>query len=41
MTNILFHTDSSSIIGIGHIMRDLILSSKYKDAIVIKQYKEL
>jgi UDP-2,4-diacetamido-2,4,6-trideoxy-beta-L-altropyranose hydrolase len=30
--NILFRADSSSTIGTGHIMRDLVLASKYKDA---------
>jgi UDP-2,4-diacetamido-2,4,6-trideoxy-beta-L-altropyranose hydrolase len=33
--NILFRADSSSIIGTGHIMRDLVLASKYKDANII------
>jgi len=30
--NILFRTDSSSDIGLGHIMRDLVLASTYKDS---------
>ena len=30
--NILFRADSSSIIGTGHIMRDLVLAKKYMDA---------
>jgi len=29
--NILFRADSSSQIGLGHIMRDLVLASQYKD----------
>lgn len=33
--NILFRTDSSSIIGMGHIMRDLVLASQYSDANII------
>ena len=33
--NILFRADSSSIIGTGHIMRDLVLASQYKDANII------
>ena len=32
MNNILFRADSSSTIGTGHIMRDLVLASQYKDA---------
>ncbi|WP_415249812.1 UDP-2,4-diacetamido-2,4,6-trideoxy-beta-L-altropyranose hydrolase [Sulfurimonas sp.] len=31
-TNILFRADSSSNIGIGHIMRDLVLAKQYPDA---------
>ncbi len=31
MTNILFRADSSSEIGIGHIMRDLVLASQYSN----------
>lgn len=30
--NILFRADSSSTIGTGHIMRDLVLASQYKDS---------
>jgi UDP-2,4-diacetamido-2,4,6-trideoxy-beta-L-altropyranose hydrolase len=30
--NILFRADSSSTIGTGHIMRDLVLATQYKDA---------
>jgi len=33
--NILFRADSSSTIGTGHIMRDLVLASQYKDANII------
>jgi len=33
--NILFRADSSSNIGIGHIMRDLVLASQYKDINII------
>jgi len=32
--NILFRADSSSKIGLGHIMRDLVLASKYKNATI-------
>lgn len=32
---ILFRSDSSSSIGTGHIMRDLVLASEYKDADII------
>ncbi len=32
MSNILFRADSSSKIGLGHIMRDLVLASKYKNS---------
>ena len=35
LRKILFRTDSSSTIGTGHIMRDLVLASRYKDAKVI------
>jgi UDP-2,4-diacetamido-2,4,6-trideoxy-beta-L-altropyranose hydrolase len=33
--NILFRADSSSSIGVGHIMRDLVLASKYKDSNIV------
>jgi UDP-2,4-diacetamido-2,4,6-trideoxy-beta-L-altropyranose hydrolase len=33
--NILFRADSSSIIGTGHIMRDLVLAEQFKDANII------
>ena len=33
--NILFRADSSSKIGTGHIMRDLVLASQYKDSNII------
>jgi len=33
--NILFRADSSSTIGTGHIMRDLVLASRYKDTNII------
>jgi len=35
MKNILFRADSSSKIGTGHIMRDLVLASQYKDSNII------
>ena len=35
MKNILFRSDSSFAIGTGHIMRDLVLASKYKKANII------
>ena len=35
MKNILFRTDSSSIIGTGHIMRDLVLAKQYKENNII------
>ena len=35
MTNILFRADSSSNIGTGHIMRDLVLAEQFKDANII------
>jgi len=36
MKNILFRADSSSTIGIGHIMRDLVLAQKYAKKDIIK-----
>ena len=33
--NILFRADSSSTIGTGHIMRDLVLSKQFKDDNII------
>ncbi|RLA83597.1 MAG: UDP-2,4-diacetamido-2,4,6-trideoxy-beta-L-altropyranose hydrolase [Epsilonproteobacteria bacterium] len=39
--NILFRADSSSIIGTGHIMRDLVLASQYKDANIIFAVQDL
>ncbi|HIP13650.1 MAG TPA: UDP-2,4-diacetamido-2,4,6-trideoxy-beta-L-altropyranose hydrolase, partial [Arcobacter sp.] len=33
--NILFRSDSSSIIGTGHIMRDLVLAEQFDDANII------
>jgi len=41
VTNILFRADSSSTLGTGHIMRDLVLASKYKDAKIIFATQEL
>lgn len=35
MKNILFRADSSSTIGTGHIMRDLVLADQFKDANII------
>ncbi len=35
MRNILFRADSSSTIGTGHIIRDLVLASKYKNSNII------
>ena len=39
--NILFRADSSSTIGTGHIMRDLVLASHYKDARITFATQEL
>ncbi|MFK5974975.1 MAG: hypothetical protein QM493_00580 [Sulfurovum sp.] len=39
--NILFRADSSSIIGTGHIMRDLVITTKYKDANIIFAVQDL
>ncbi|MEA3370362.1 MAG: UDP-2,4-diacetamido-2,4,6-trideoxy-beta-L-altropyranose hydrolase, partial [Campylobacterota bacterium] len=41
MQNILFRADSSSTIGTGHIMRDLVLASKYKNANIIFATQDL
>ncbi len=41
MQNILFRSDSSSIIGTGHIMRDLTLAEQFSDANVIFATLEL
>ncbi len=41
MTNILFRADSSSTIGTGHIMRDLVLASQYKDANTVFAVQDL
>jgi len=39
--NILFRADSSSIIGTGHIMRDLVLAKQFKDSNIIFATQEL
>lgn len=39
--NILFRADSSSTIGTGHIMRDLVLASQFKDSDVIFSTQDL
>ena len=41
MKNIIFRADSSSSIGTGHIMRDLVLASQYKDANIIFAVQDL
>ncbi len=41
MKNILFRADSSSTIGTGHIMRDLVLASQYKDSNIIFATQDL
>lgn len=39
--NILFRADSSSTIGTGHIMRDLVLAEQFKDSNIIFATQEL
>jgi len=39
--NILFRADSSSTIGTGHIMRDLVLAEQFKDANIIFAMQDL
>ncbi len=39
--NILFRTDSSSTIGTGHIMRDLVLAKQYSDDKIVFAVQEL
>jgi UDP-2,4-diacetamido-2,4,6-trideoxy-beta-L-altropyranose hydrolase/UDP-4-amino-4,6-dideoxy-N-acetyl-beta-L-altrosamine N-acetyltransferase len=41
MKTILFRADSSSQIGTGHIMRDLVLAQEFEDAVVIFVTQEL
>ncbi len=41
MKNILFRADSSSVIGTGHVMRDLVLAEQYKDTKVIFAVQDL
>ena len=41
MQNILFRADSSSTIGTGHIMRDLVLAEQFEDANIIFATQEL
>ena len=41
LRNILFRSDSSSSIGTGHIMRDLVLASQYNDAAIIFAVQDL
>ena len=41
MLNILFRADSSSTIGTGHIMRDLVLAEQFEDAYVIFATQDL
>jgi len=41
MQNILFRADSSSIIGTGHIMRDLVLAEQFKGANIIFAAQDL
>lgn len=39
--NILFRADSSSTIGTGHIMRDLVLAKQYSDDKIVFATQEL
>ena len=39
--NVLFRADSSSTIGTGHIMRDLVLSKQYLNAKIIFATQDL
>ena len=41
MNNILFRTDSSSTMGTGHIMRDLVLAEQFTDANIIFATQDL
>lgn len=41
MKNILFRADSSSQIGLGHIMRDLVLASRYPNSNIVFACKNL
>ena len=41
ISNILFRADSSSTIGTGHIMRDLVLAEQFKDANIIFATQDL
>lgn len=41
MQNILFRADSSSTIGTGHIMRDLVLAEQFRDANIIFATQDL
>ena len=40
-TNVLFRADSSSIVGTGHIMRDLVLAEQFKDDSIIFATQDL
>lgn len=41
MKNILFRADSSSTIGTGHIMRDLVLASQYRNSNIVFAVRDL
>ena len=41
MINILFRADSSSTIGVGHIMRDLVLAKQFQDSNIIFACQDL